>query len=143
VKSASILNVGVKTRPPKSDRSCQPLNIVDTQPPPQLARIRLLETVREDKTWEKLAASYGVTNPDPPWKVSLHATCECLAAGKVLPALERRRAEDQLGETVYSGTPGPELQLLALAHTMLSRGLLSEEDLAERMSAVRTRLEAF
>jgi len=107
------------------------------------ARIALLETLQnDDKTWEKLAPRYGVTNPDPPWKVSLYATCECLAAGAALPALERRHAEDQLGETVYSGTPGPEQQLLALAHIMLSRGLLSEEDLARRMDAVRSRLEA-
>lgn len=109
----------------------------------EIARIPLLETLRnEDKMWEKLAPRYGVTNPDPPWKVSLHATCECLAARAALPALERRHAEDQLGETLYSGTPGPELQLLALAHIMLSRGLLSEEDLAGRMNAIRSRLQA-
>ncbi len=108
-----------------------------------LAQIPLLEAIRnEDQTWEKLAPRYRVTNPDPPWKVSLYATCECLAAGAALPALERRRAEDQLGETVYSGTPAPEQQLLALAHIMLSRGLLNQEDLARRMNAVRSRLEA-
>ncbi len=107
------------------------------------APIPLLEAMRnEDKTWEKLAPRYGVTSPDPPWKVSLYATCECLAVGAALPALERRHAEDQLGETVYRGTPAPEQQLLALAHIMLSRGLLSEEDLAGRMNAVRLRLEA-
>ena len=105
-----------------------------------LAPIPLLEAIRkEDKTWEKLAPRHGVTNPDPPWKVSLYATCECLAAGAALPALERRRAEDQLGETVYSGTPAPEQQLLALAHIMLSRGLLSKEDLARRMTVIRSR----
>jgi hypothetical protein len=108
-----------------------------------LAPIPLLEAIRnEDKTWDKLAPRYGVTNPDPPWKVSLYATCECLAAGEALPSLERRRAEDQLGETLYSGTPAPEQQLLALAHIMLSRGLLSEKDLTTRMNAVRLRLEA-
>jgi hypothetical protein len=31
---------------------------------------------------------------------------------------------------------------LALAHIMLSRGLLREEDLARRMKVVRSRLEA-
>lgn len=108
------------------------------------SRFALLETLRNDeKTWKRLAPRYGVTSPDPPWKVSLYATCECLAAGAALPALERRHAEDQLGETVYRETPGPEQQLLALAHTMLSRGLLSEEDLARRMNTVRSRLEAF
>jgi hypothetical protein len=108
-----------------------------------LAPIPLLEAIRNDeKTWEKLAPRYGVTNPDPPWKVSLYATCECLAAGASLPALERRRAEDRLGEAVYGGTPAPEQQLLALAHIMLRRGLLCEADLARRMHAVRSRLEA-
>jgi hypothetical protein len=107
------------------------------------APIPLLEALRnEDKTWEKLAPCYGVANPEPPWKVSLHATCECLAAGRALPVLERRHAEDRLGETVYRGTPAPEQQLLALAHILLSRGLLNEEDLARRMKAVRSRLEA-
>jgi hypothetical protein len=122
----------------------------ESRPPPaagerqtDLAPMPLLEAIRnEDKTWDKLAPRYSVTNPDPPWKVSLYATCECLAAGAALPALERRRAEDQLGETVYSATPAPEQQLLALAHIMLSRGLLSEEDLAGRMNAVRSRLQA-
>jgi hypothetical protein len=110
----------------------------------ELAPIRLLEAMRnDDKTWEKLAPRYGVTNPDPPWKVSLYATCECLAAGAALPALERRRAEDRLGETVYNRIPAPEQQLLAVAHIMLSRGLLSEDDLARRMNAVRSRLEAY
>ncbi|MBV8121138.1 MAG: hypothetical protein JO081_14520 [Alphaproteobacteria bacterium] len=108
-----------------------------------LAPIPVLEVLRnENKTWEKLAPAYGVTNPDPPWKVSLYATLECLAAGEALPLLERRRAEDQLGETLYSRIPAPEQQLLTLAHIMLSRGLLSEEDLARRMAAVRSRLEA-
>ena len=108
-----------------------------------LAPIPLLEAIRNgDKTWEKLAPRYGVTNPDPPWKVSLYATCECLAAGAALPALDRRRAEDQLGETVYSSIPALEQQLLALAHIMLSRGLLSKEDLARRMNVVRFRLRS-
>src|SRR5262249_8661553 len=108
-----------------------------------IAPIPVLEAVRNnDKAWEKLAPHYGVTNPDPPWKVSLYATCECLAAGEALPLLERRRAEDRLGETLYRPTPAPEQQLLALAHIMLSRGLLSEEDLARRIETVRSRLEA-
>jgi hypothetical protein len=109
----------------------------------ELPRISLLEAVRnEGKTWNELAPRYRVTNPDPPWKTSLYATFECLSACEALPALERRRAEDRLGETLYSGTPAPEQQLLALVHVMLSRGLFSEEDLARRMEAVRSRLEA-
>ncbi len=126
---------------PMSGKSGQPP--AAGEHPLEPAPIPLLEALRnDDKTWEQLAPRYGVTNPDPPWKVSLYATCECLAAGAALPALERRRAEDQLGETVYGGIPAPEQQLLALAHIMLSRGLLSEQDLAGRIDAVRSRLEA-
>ena len=68
-------------------------------------------------------------------------TSECLAAGGALPALERRKAEDELAEAVYRDVPGPERELLALVHTMLSRGLLAEGELAARMRAVRSRLE--
>ena len=109
----------------------------------EVSPIRLLEEIRslDDKTWEKLAPRYGVANPDPPWKVALAATCECLSASDVLPSLDRCRAEDRLGETLYRETPAPEQQVLALAHT-LSRGLMTEEDLARRMNAVRARLDA-
>jgi len=58
-----------------------------------------------------------------------------------LPSLKRRHIEDRLGETIYGRTPDPERQLLALADTLLRRGILSEEDLARRMDAVRGRLE--
>jgi hypothetical protein len=105
--------------------------------------IPLLEATRErGKTWDELAPHYGVTNPDPPWKSSLYGTCEGLAVGGALPALDRRLIEDELAETTYSDVPAPERQLLALVHTLLSRGLLSEDDLAQRMKDVRVRLEA-
>jgi hypothetical protein len=105
-------------------------------------RIALLETTRnQDKTWEALAPHYGVTNPNPPWKTSLTAMCDCLAVSGALPALDRRKAEDELVETLYSDIPSPERELLALVHTMVSRGLVTEADLSSRMSIVRARLE--
>jgi hypothetical protein len=105
-------------------------------------RIALLEITRnQDKTWEALAPRYGVTNPNPPWKTSLTAMCDCLAVSGALPALDRRKAEDELAEALYSDIPSPERELLALVHTMVSRGLVTEADLASRMSVVRARLE--
>jgi hypothetical protein len=105
-------------------------------------RIAVLEATRnKGTTWQEIAPRCGVTNPDPPWKTSLAATCECLAVGGALAALDRRHAEDQLAESTYADVPAPERQLLALAHTMLDRGLLTEEDLARRMNAVRSRLQ--
>ena len=72
----------------------------------------------------------------------LVGTCECLAAGGTLPALERRKAEDVLADSIYREVPAPERDLLALAHILLRRGLVTESDLAERMHAVRSRLQA-
>ena len=109
-----------------------------------LSRIALLENLRTqgEKTWDVLAPRWGVTNPNPPWKTSLTAMCDCLGDSCALPSLERRNAEDELADTVYSDVPDPERQLLALAHTMLNRGLMAEGELASRMGNVRTRLEA-
>lgn len=106
--------------------------------------IPLLDALQaEDDVWVNIAPRYNVTSPDPPWKVSFYATLECLSAGKTLPSVERRHAEDRLGETVYRKiSPGPEQQLLSLAHILLSRGLLSERDLGERLGTIRKRLEA-
>jgi hypothetical protein len=108
-----------------------------------LGRVALLEAMRgQGKEWEVLAPCYGVTNPSPPWKTSLTAMCDCLDSSGALPTLDRRRAEDELAEAVYSDVPAPERQLLALVHTMLSRGLVAEQDLASHMRTVRSRLEA-
>ncbi|HTU54763.1 MAG TPA: hypothetical protein VMF62_12410 [Acetobacteraceae bacterium] len=107
------------------------------------SRIALLEAVRrEGKSWAELAPRYGVVNPEPPWKTSLDAMCESLAASGALPSLARREAEDALGESVYGRVPAPERQLLALVHTMLEHGLVDEAALARRMDVVRERLEA-
>ena len=105
--------------------------------------IALLEAIRsEGKAWDVIAPRYGVTNSDPPWKTSLIAMCKCLAVSGALPTLDRRRAEDELAQAVYGDVPAPERQLLALVHTMLSRGLVVEGDLSSRMRIVRSRLEA-
>lgn len=107
-----------------------------------LSRVELLEALQDqDQTWDKLAARWSVTNPEPPWKVCLDATCDALSAVGALDSLQRRHAEDEL-ETVYSKIPNPERQLLSLAHIMLSRGLVTEEELARQIRTVRDRLEA-
>jgi hypothetical protein len=108
-----------------------------------LGRIALLEAIRrEGEEWDVIAPRYGVTNPDPPWKTSLIAMCECLSVNGTLPTLDRRRAEDALANSVYGEVPAPESELLALVHTLLNRGLLAEGDLSTRMRTVRSRLEA-
>lgn len=118
--------------------------------------IQVLEEVRSrGRVWEDLASQYGVTNPDPPWQIDLEATCDMLAADScvkpydevepgscALPSLERRAEEDDLSETIYADVPFPERQLLALAHSMLKRGLFTEEELARQMEAVGRKLKS-
>jgi len=114
----------------------------ETRQEAELSPISLLEAIRRHgRVWGDLAAQYGVTNPDPPWKVNLEATCDALSAEAcALPLLERRAEEDDLSATLYSDVPFPERQLLALAHSMIRRGLVDEEELGRRMKEIYRRL---
>lgn len=57
-------------------------------------------------------------------------------------SVDRRDEEDTLSATVYSGLPYPENRLVALAHSLIQRGLIDEAELEERIAGVRARLEA-
>jgi hypothetical protein len=95
------------------------------------------------QVWPQVAEKYGVTNPVPPWKSSLDGICDALDRnGDALPLLERRREEDLLSQELYAALPAPERQLVALAHSLVARGVIEEDALARRMEAVRKRLEA-
>ena len=110
---------------------------------PDPTPIPLLEKIRgRGKVWEDLAKKYGVENPDPPWKTSLVGICEALAEAECLGGLDRRASEDDLSEGLYRDLPYPERELVALAHTMIRRGLIDEEELARRMEAVNKRLNS-
>ena len=67
-----------------------------------------------------------------------HAACDA----DVPNFKERRDEEDALSATVYSSLPYPENQLVALAHSLVARGVIDEAELQERLSAIRARLEA-
>jgi hypothetical protein len=54
----------------------------------------------------------------------------------------RRDEEDELSANRYFDLPYPENQLVALAHSMLARGIIDETALRQRLAAVRARLEA-
>lgn len=116
----------------------------ETPPTVDTTPVEVLEKVRkEGRLWSDLAVKYGVTNPDPPWKVNVDGMCDALAAGNcALPVLERRWEEDELSEELYADVPFPERQLLALAHSMIKRGLIDEKDLAARLSEVSERLNS-
>jgi hypothetical protein len=106
----------------------------------------LAKIVERNQVWSRMAAKYGVVNPVPPWKTSLDGICDALdqssCGPEVLSFVDRRNEEDALSATVYSNLPYPENRLVALAHSLLVRGVIDEAELEERLAAVRARLES-
>ena len=105
----------------------------------------LQEIVARNQVWPRMAAKYGVENPIPPWKTSLDGLCDAIdyaACDAEVPTFtDRRDEEDALSATVYSDLPYPESQLVSLAHSLLSRGVITEDELGRRLSVIRARLE--
>ena len=107
--------------------------------------VALQEIVTRNQVWPRMAAKFGVENPVPPWKTSLDGLCDALdhaACDADIPTFkDRRDEEDTLSATVYPDLPYPESQLVSLAHSLLSRGIITEYELIQRLSAIRARLE--
>lgn len=108
----------------------------------------LEEIAKSNHTWPVMAAKYGVENPLPPWKTSLDGLCDALdrscGADETLQFTfkERRDEEDSLSAGAYADLPYPENQLVALAHSLVARGVIGEAELRERLAVIRSRLEA-
>ena len=107
----------------------------------------LEEIARRNQTWPVMADKYGVENPVPPWKTSLDGMCDAIdrsCAGDDLGFTfkDRRDEEDVLSATRYADLPYPENQLVALAHSLVARGVIDEAELQRRLDVVRARLEA-
>lgn len=111
---------------------------------PEIAALRAI--VDRDQVWPRMAATYGVSNPVPPWKTSLDGLCDALdharCAAPIPDFQNRRDDEDSLSATVYADLPYPENQLVALAHSLVTRGIIDESELQERLTSVRARLES-
>ena len=76
-----------------------------------------------------------------PWESHMQATCECLSWRGALDNLERRHAEDRLGETVYHRFPVHTRSALTVAHILIDKGIFTESELQSKMKEVRTRLQ--
>lgn len=76
--------------------------------------------------------------PDP-WESAMQATCECLSWRGALDNLDRRNAEDALGETTYHDFPVHARSAVVTAHQLMARGAFTPEELRDRMEAVRER----
>lgn len=102
------------------------------------------EIMQRRQVWPVMAAKYGVENPVPPWKTSLDGLCDALDRSCTgdFDFKRRRDEEDELSATRYADLPHPENQLVSLAHSLLARGLITEDDLRNRLAAIRARLES-
>ena len=76
-----------------------------------------------------------------PWEANVRATCECLSWRGALHNLERRHAEDRLGETTYADFPLHTRSAIVTAHTLIERGAIAEGELEAKMRNVRARFE--
>ena len=97
--------------------------------------VALQEIVTRNQVWPRMAAKYGVENPVPPWKTSLDGLCDaldhaaCDTHASHFQGSPRRRG--RLSATVYPDLPYPESQLVSLAHSLLSRGIITEDELID------------
>ena len=116
-------------------------------PPESVTVDTLDQIVHRNQTWPVMADKYDVENPVPPWKTSLDGMCDaidrsCASDDLGFTFTDRRNEEDVLSVTRYADLPYPENQLVALAHSLVARGVIDEAELRRRLDAVRARLEA-
>ncbi len=110
--------------------------------------IGVLEIITQQTAhyWKSLTDKWGVENPLPPWKTSLDGMCDaldesaCRNPGQIPSFVERRHEEDALNQEKYSELPYPENQLVSLAHSLITREVFSEEELAQKLQEIRERL---
>ena len=106
-----------------------------------------MENAKRHQTWPIMADKYGVENPVPPSKTSLDSMCDaidrsCAGDGLGFTFKDRRDEEDVLPVTRYADLPYPENQLVALAHSLVARGVIGEGELKARLTSIRSRLES-
>lgn len=76
------------------------------------------------------------------WEMRTYVTCECLGWRGVWNAEERRRAENDLGATLYFGLPYYARWALVTAKTLIDKGLITPDELSAKLDQVRERMTA-
>jgi hypothetical protein len=74
-----------------------------------------------------------------PWATSLQAMCDCLSSRGVVDNVQRRHREDELSERLETQLPGELAQLLVVTRMLLEAGLITDQQLHDRMSLVQER----
>jgi hypothetical protein len=76
------------------------------------------------------------------WEMNTYVTCECLGWRGVWNSEERRRAENDLGTTLYFGLPYYARWVTVAAKTLITKGLITPDELSAKVDEVRARLAA-
>ncbi|GAA4490602.1 hypothetical protein GCM10023094_54220 [Rhodococcus olei] len=76
------------------------------------------------------------------WEMNTYVTCECLGWRGVWNSEERRRAENDLGATLYFGLPYYARWATVAAKTLINKGLITPDELSAKLDEVRSRLIA-
>jgi hypothetical protein len=77
-----------------------------------------------------------------PWEKRCHATLETLNWRQVMSQEEKRKAIEDLGETIYAGLTYYQKWALAAANHLMDKGLITQDELAAKMAEVRARMAA-
>jgi hypothetical protein len=76
------------------------------------------------------------------WEMNTYVTCECLGWRGAWNSEERRRAENDLGATLYFGLPYYARWATVAAKVLINKGLITPDELTAKIDEVRTRLES-
>ncbi|MET7772737.1 hypothetical protein [Nocardia sp. NPDC005366] len=79
---------------------------------------------------------------EQPWEMNTYVTCECLGWRGVWNPEERRRAENDLGATLYFGLPYYARWATVAAKYLVSKGLITPDELSAKVDEVRARMES-
>jgi hypothetical protein len=83
-----------------------------------------------------------VDKEEADWELRTYVLCEVLAWRGVWTAEMRRRAENDLGTTLYFGLPYYARWITVAAKTLVDKGLISVSELAAKIDDVRARQAA-
>lgn len=78
--------------------------------------------------------------PEVEWEKRTYVTCECLGWRGVWNSEERRRCENDLGETIYFGFPYYGRWTMTAARTLISKGYITPDELNAKIDEVSKRL---
>lgn len=73
-----------------------------------------------------------------PWEKRCHATLECLAWRKVISTEEKRRAIEDMGQSIYGSLTYYEKWALAAAHQLVEKGLITQDQLDAKRDEIRS-----